>query len=244
MQVIIDTPPDIRSCIAAVGQLRAARALHEGLDLAVLEVKSLQSRRFESHYADLLSSAEFAAPTQFFLSELYGTRDYSQRDAQFSRIAGTLERMFPAVVVDTALQLAQLHALSESLDDAMARISHDMLNVALPRRYVYAWRETGHIALRRQQLTAALQIGQSLNQLTGKSGLRTMLKMMRGPASAAGLAELQRFLEQGFDTFSSMRQHKGACDIFLNTISTRESAWIDDMFTLPTQALEDQLSTI
>jgi hypothetical protein len=41
---------------------------------------------------------------------------------------------------------------------------------------------------------------------------------MRGPATAAGLAALQGFLERGFDTFRDMR----GADHFLATIASRE----------------------
>jgi hypothetical protein len=43
---------------------------------------------------------------------------------------------------------------------------------------------------------------------------------MRRPAQAAGLGELQRFLESGFDTFGAM---KGAAE-FLDTVRDREQA--------------------
>ncbi len=230
MQPTLAPPADIRSHMATVNSLRAAQVGTPGLGAAVLAVKSLQSRRFAHSYADLLASAQFAAPTRFFLDELYGTRDFSQRDAQFSRIASTLERLFPASVVHTATQLAALHALSETLDDAMGRSWLALESLAPAIRYTTAWQTTGQPALRRQQLALALGIGHSLDKLTGTPGLRTTLKMMRGPAAAAGLADLQRFLETGFDTFASMRRSKGACVHFLSCIESRESQWINRLF--------------
>ena len=68
---------------------------------------------------------------------------------------------------------------------------------------------------------AAPAASQSPPQPTARytpSLLRGTLRMMRGPAAAAGLAELQHFLEQGFDTFKSM---KGA-QHFLGTVRQRE----------------------
>ena len=49
---------------------------------------------------------------------------------------------------------------------------------------------------------------------------------MRGPARAAGLAELQRSLEAGFDTFRKM---KGA-DEFIATIAAREQDFAAALF--------------
>jgi hypothetical protein len=57
--------------------------------------------------------------------------------------------------------------------------------------------------------------------------LRHTLKMMRGPARSAGLAELQSFLERGFDTFKAM---SGARE-FLATVGTRERALVRALFS-------------
>jgi ABC-type protease/lipase transport system fused ATPase/permease subunit len=55
---------------------------------------------------------------------------------------------------------------------------------------------------------------------------------MRGPAKAAGLAELQRFLESGFDTFKAM----GGAREFLSNIGTRERGLARALFEAQLQA--------
>jgi hypothetical protein len=80
----------------------------------------LQSVRFRFCHADLLASRDFGYGSRFFLEELYGDADYEQRDQQFARVGGTLATFFPASVVETAVALSQLHALTEDLDHAMA----------------------------------------------------------------------------------------------------------------------------
>ena len=84
----------------------------------------------------------------------------------------------------------------------------------------------GDNAARVKQLEVVLDLGRSLNELTQKPGLRTLLKMMRGPAAAAGLASLQKFLETGFDAFAAMR----GADEFLALIQQREALWINVLF--------------
>ena len=140
-----------------------------------------------------------------FLEELYSDRDFADRDAQFARIAGAIERFFPQAVVQTAVQLAQLHALTESLDDSMGVqwIAQDPCGEPA-RRYVQAWRAVGRRNEREGAAQGVLAIGDEMARLTRTPGLRTLLRMMRAPAVAAGLASLQRFLEMGFDTFADM----------------------------------------
>jgi hypothetical protein len=64
---------------------------------------------------------------------------------------------------------------------------------------------------------------------------------MRRPAEMAGLGSLQGFLESGFDHFSSMAK-SGAVNTFLNTIRTRESAWINQLFDADLATCESELT--
>ncbi len=220
----------IRQAVAQVQALRRQALEEPALGQALQAVKTLQAQRFRGTYRDLLERPDMGAAARFFLSELYGTRDFSQRDQQFSRIAGTLEKVFPNAVVATATQLAQLHAASEALDADMAR--HWRANDApdAATRYVNCWRAVGQSEQRHWQVAAVLQLGTDLDRLTRKPGLRTLLRMMRGPAQAAGLADLQAFLEAGFDTFGDMARSPAGAGEFLATIAERERALIQRLF--------------
>jgi hypothetical protein len=221
----MDAARTIRDAVAAVTRLRRSAAAEPGLHEAVVTIKRMQSRRFSGTYSDLLRGGLYAPAAQFFLEELYGDKDYAKRDEQFARIAGAIEKMFPAHVAQTAAALARLHALTEDLDVQMARCWLALDDSMPPaRRYASAWRALGRREERQEQLRSVLALGAELARLTRLPGLRTMLRMMRGPATAAGLGELQRFLENGFDTFAGMSRRAGAVEDFLHTIDTRERA--------------------
>jgi hypothetical protein len=214
----------ILDCLTRVEAQRHVRAADASLAMRVRELKRYQQARFERTYADLLIDARHAGAARFFLDELYGPEDFSQRDAQFARIVPALVRLFPQEIVETVGALAALHALSEELDTAMAHhLSHPTVSAL---DYARAWQQTGDTARRRRQIELMLGVGRSLDQYTRKPLLRHSLRMMRGPARAAGLGTLQQFLESGFDTFRSM---KGA-DVFLQTIVTRETALLTLIF--------------
>jgi len=240
----MDSTHTIRDAVLHVGQLRQIAAATPGLARAVSDIKQLQARRFAGSYADLLDTDRYRAAARFFLEELYSAKDYSGRDAQFARIAGTLERLFPQQVVQTAVALAQVHRLSEELDLAMAQqaIQHpDKSEVA---RYIAAWRVVDRRADRYAQLTTVIRIGQELDRLTRTPGLRLMLKMMRRPANLAGLGALQQFLEAGFDTFAAMgRQGEGA-QHFLEIVQARETRLIDLLFDGSAVACETELAQL
>lgn len=227
----MDAAQTIRDSIADVNALRLHRTGDVPLGAVVATVKTLQARRFAGTYADLMASPAFGPAARFFLDELYSDKDYTARDQQFARIAGTLQTMFPRPVVDTAVALAVLHAQTENLDQDMGR-AWLQANVAAPEatRYAAAWRAVGQRTGREQQLARVLAMGRDLARLTRTPGLRTMLRMMRGPATAAGMGALQQFLEAGFDTFGQLARQRGAVEQFLATIEQREQALMHLLF--------------
>ncbi len=238
---------EIRRALAQVAQLRQAVAGngnghdHGALAQALLAIKQLQAQRFAGTYPDLLADATFAPSATFFLEELYSARDYSARDAQFARIAGALERTFPEAVLATVRTLAALHLQTETLDLAMAQAWCQCPTGSAPQRYLNAWRSVGQRASRDWQLATVLDIGLTLGRLTRKPGLRLMLKMMHKPAELAGLGALQAFLESGFDHFSGMARARAVAH-FLDTIRSRESAWIERLFASDPVTCETELT--
>lgn len=217
----------IRTHLARVTRLRE-QADAVGLAQAVHAIKHLQAQRFRTTYTDFLADARHAPATRFFLDELYGEHDFRERDSQFGRIAGALERLFPEAVAQLAVDLAETHALTETLDHQLAThwLAQDPASpTAL--RYIQCWRLTGQPADRERQLVVVLHMGTELQRLTRMTTLRMALKMMRRPAQAAGLYALQQFLERGFDAFATM----GNATRFLTAIEQRERHWINTLFT-------------
>ncbi len=241
------TAQDIHNSLETVAHFRQLRKGNAPLSFANAAIKRFQALRFEATYPDLLKSSRYQSATQFFLQELYSDKDFAQRDQQFARIANTIAKVFPQAAVNTAAALAEVHALTEQLDHEMAHAylalqpanstDDTQINAA---QYIACWRQVASPALRERQLDMVLALGKSLDGLTRRPGLRTLLKMMRGPATVAGLVSLQKFLETGFDAFQEMR---GAQE-FLKLIATRESDWITRLFEEDTVACETTLTSL
>ena len=142
--------------------------------------------------------------------------------------------MLPNIPQFGVTMAAVLHAQTEELDQDMGRAwlaqeegadaAHDAA------RYTAAWRTVGQRHARQQQLERVLAMGTDLARLTRTPGLRMMLRMMRGPANAAGMGALQKFLEAGFDTFGQLARQRGGVEQFLATIEQRERALMDLLF--------------
>jgi hypothetical protein len=216
--------------LGAVRVERAARAADVALAERVTHIKRYQQARFALTYADLLSHPRYAGASRFFLDDLYGPGDFSQRDAQFARIVPALVRLFPNEVITTVEALTALHALSEQLDSEMARqVDQAPLTGA---SYISAWRRTGQPASRQRQIDLMLDVGRALDVYTHRPLLRHSLRAMRLPARKAGMSALQAFLESGFETFRAMH----GADEFLTQIAHRERAMAASLFGSPSAA--------
>lgn len=219
-----DAGQHILDHLAVVAAERRRRGNDPALAARVQALKAWQHQRFADTYADLLATPRYAKAARFFLDDLYGPHDFSERDDQFARIVPALVRLFPAEIVQTVRALAELHAISEDLDTQMALALPD--GTLSAEVYGAAWRAVGRAPDRERQIRLMLDVGGALDRFTRNPLLRHSLKLMRGPARAAGLGALQGFLENGFDTFREMR---GARE-FLDTVASRERALAAALF--------------
>ena len=216
---------DIVEALAVVERQRVQWRRDPELVARVSALKTYQARRFERTYADLLVSSRYQYAARFFLEELYGPQDFRARDAQFARVVPSLVRLFRGEIIGTVAVLAALHALSETLDTAMARLLPSAAVDA--SAYRHAWRSCGLVEARKRQIELTIEIGQALDRYTRSALIRGALRLMRGPADAAGLGELQRFLERGFDAFKHMR----GAEPFLAVVRKRESELAAQLFS-------------
>lgn len=220
-----DLTPSIQDYLQTVELERARRAQQPWLASRVQEVKRYQHARFSATYRDLLDTPASAKAARFFLDELYGPMDFSKRDAEFSRVAPKVTAMFPGEIGRIVSSLARLHALSERLDSEMG-----MAVAQIPlseSAYRQAWITVGQGDARAEQIDLVRQVGLALSKQVHKPLVRTTLRMMRVPAKAAGLGNLQSVLEQGFDAFRDLPDANG----FVLTIAERESAIADRLFS-------------
>ncbi len=239
----MDATSRIRKSVDLVVELRRAHQQDRSLLACVCWVKRLQNRRFASTYPDLSAQPATSQAVRFFLEELYSDSDFSVRDRQFHLIAGTIGVLFPKSVGECAAALAELHGLTESLDDRMARFVSAAVastDSSLPDPgfsleacllYAGAWNSVASPDERRLQLQAVVDIGRELARFTRMPGLRSMLRMMRGAATAGGLGDLQRFLESGFDTFAHLSRNNGGAEVFIQTIEMREREVVRRLFS-------------
>jgi len=184
-----------------------------------------QSARLARTYGDLQRTERYQPAVGFFLSDLYGPQDLSERDAQVLRALDKLKRFLPGNALLALARAFELHVMSIELDaDTAAALPGD----AVPdeRRYADAYRAAGRAGDRARQIELIGDIGALLDGLAHRPEVGLAIRLARGPAHAAGFGQLQDFLERGFDAFRTM---DGAQE-FLAAIDGRERALMERLF--------------
>jgi hypothetical protein len=223
----------LRAGAAEVAALRTLESVDAATRARRDELRAFQARRLAFTHADLLESPRYGTATRFFLDELYGVKDFSQRDAELARVIPTLTRFLPEAALETIADAVELDALSERLDLATAKAL--VADPAIRGRpvdddaYARAFRAAGSRSDRERQVELVEHIGRALDRLVRHPLLGGLLGAMEGPARLAGLAAMHEFLASGFRAFKAM---KGA-DVFLRTVIDRERTlmgriWADE----------------
>ncbi|MDQ3039035.1 MAG: hypothetical protein M3R16_04430 [Pseudomonadota bacterium] len=193
-------------------------------------VQAWQTQRLERSFARFLQDPSRRRAAQFFLSDVYGDRDFSQRNADIAKVMPKMQRLLPSTLLATVADGIELGVLTHALDLRMAQA---LQRIAPGRRrldeglYGKAYRDVGRPLLRARQIALIDQVGQGLASALGMPGISMLLLLSRFPAKAAGLGELQLFLERGFAAFAELDDAKA----FLTDIRDHEATAMARLFS-------------
>jgi hypothetical protein len=212
-----------------INRLRELGLKDESLKPRLAMLRHWQSERLRQTHADLLVSSRYGKAARFFLDDIYGPQDFSQRDADLVRIVPAIERLLPQQAIRTIAHAVELNLLTELLDHDVAQRLPQTLQALTPEQYCLAYAVGEKKNERSRQIDLVELTGRELDKLVRLPFMGSALRMMRKPAAVAGLSTLQQFLERGFEAFHSM---KGAED-FLRLVSQRERDLMLFMYDQP-----------
>jgi hypothetical protein len=185
------------------------------------ELRRWQAARLERSFRQFLADPRRAPAARFFLTDVYGDHDFSRRDADIARVLPTMQRLLPASLLATVGDGIVLGTLTHAFDLRMAQALGEIAPNGRridESRYAEAYRKVGRPRLRSRQIDLIHDVGRGLGAALRLPGIGMLLRMSRGPAHAAGLAELQGFLERGVAAFKQV----GDVDAFLADIDRNE----------------------
>ncbi len=191
---------------------------------ARLALRQFQMARLAQTHADFLANKETRLAALFFLEDLYGTNDFSGRDADIERVIPIMERVLPLIALQYIAEAIELDALSEALDVDMANKLGEQFS---DDAYVQAYRKVKTRSDREKQLAHIDSVGHSLCELVHMPLIGASIKGMSIPARLTGLFELHQFLKRGFDAFKQLKNPEA----FVETIVQRELIILNNLYS-------------
>jgi hypothetical protein len=196
------------------------------------ELRAWQAARLARTYADLRREPRFAAAVDFFLSDLYGTEETTQRDQDLARASRYLKRALPQAALSVLIRAIELDVLSAELDHAMvAALPAGALSDA---HYAVTYRAVGNADSRRRQIDLIVDMAAGLDRLVRHVWIGMAVRAAHLPSHAAGFGVLQDFLERGFAAFRNLH---GAAPL-LQAIHERETRLMQELFAGSCESLQ------
>lgn len=216
----------VSQIIQHLSRLETLRELADKANMleGISALQAWQCKRLLASHEDLRNQKRFQPAMAFFVDELYGPKDFSQRDQDIARVVPKLSKVLPDKAIQSLEAALHLNTLSFDLDFALAR--------ALEGRqvnrdtYADAYRTCRNLPDRTQQIDYIDILGRDLADVVKIRGISMLLKMARKPAKIAGLLSLHEFLEQGYDAFRQI----GDVEDFIVPVVTRERTIMTQLF--------------
>ena len=209
-------------------QIRLEQGDH-GLTPAMRLLKRWQSERLARTHAELLAKPRYRLAGDYFLSDIYGDKDFSRRDHDLERAYPIIVRTMPTGVLHTVAMAVELNALSWELDTELLRVLQEEFGFTDSldeETYASAYRECDNYDRRCHQIELIQILGHDLSKAVRNPFIYAALLLARGPAYLAGFGALHDFIESGFRAF----RHMGDPSEFLETITGRERQILDRIY--------------
>ncbi len=201
------------------------------------QLQHWQCERLLVSHEDLAKQKRYQKAMAFFVEELYGPKDFSQRDADIVRVIPKLARVLPDKAMNAMDDALSLNALSFDLDMAMAQyLKTHFPDQSINRdSYAEAYRYVGRADARAHQIDIISHLGDQLADVIKIRGIGMLISLSRRPAKLAGLIALHEFLERGFNAFNAI----GDVQSFIQPVLTREKALMHSLLNTKLQLPED-----
>ena len=215
------------SALALIEEIAARRAqvAQDPGKLSRLQaLQRWQVDRLQLTYADFSADPRHRAALAFFIDDLYGPHDFTQRHRDLKKVLHQWERLLGARARQAVRHALELEALTQSLDLAVVtELGAANLTVA---SYAAAYRRTDRREDRQRQIWLILAVGRALDTLIDVPAIGVALRAARLPARVIGVSALQEFLERGYRAFRTM----GGAQELLRKIEQRETSIMQRLF--------------
>ena len=177
------------------------------LDEAKTAVQDFQVRRLKRDFRDLRMSEEYGPFSEFFATEIYSARDFTERNESFRRLTGQFRHLLGDEIYHGLIGLLDLHKLTDELDEVVAqRILDDGIPLAFTEvQYEKIYRDIDNYDERVRQIEMIIESLHFTHHVSHQALIGIVLKSAK---VATGLFSKDRtvgVLEHAYSTLKNIK---------------------------------------
>lgn len=187
---------------------------------AKLVVQDFQVRRLKRDFRDLRMSDEYGPFCEFFASEIYSARDFTERNESFRKLTKQFHSVLGEEIYTGLVRLLDLHSLTDELD---SRITNSLIQMGCPvkfteSQYEIAYRDLDNYDERVKQIEMILESLTFTHHISQMTWIGVVLKSAR---VATGLFTKDRVVGLLETAYSTLRGIKNV-DFLNEEVRSRE----------------------
>ena len=193
-----------------------------------IALQEFQVRRLKRDFRDLRMSPEYGPFCDFFATEIYSARDFTERNDSFRRLARQFRGMLGDEIYQGLVRLLDLHSLTDRLDEQMAETLHD-LGVPLEfteAQYEQAYRLLDNYGERVEQIELIVE---SLRFTHRVSQMPLIGVAIASARIAVGIFSRDRIVELLDHAYKTLKGIKDV-EYLADQVSTREMVRLDRIY--------------
>jgi hypothetical protein len=203
-------------------------SLGASLENTKLAVQEFQVRRLKRDFRDLRKSEEYGPFSEFFATEIYSARDFTERNESFRRLAHQFRGLLGDEIHSGLVRLLDLHSLTDQLDE---QIAGALITAGTPRnfteaQYERAYRELDNYDERHLQIELIIESLTFTHRISQMALINVVLKSAR---LAVGFFSKDRTIELLEHACSTLRNISNV-DYLVGEIRDRELARLNRIF--------------
>jgi hypothetical protein len=192
-----------------------------------IALQIFQSNRLRRDYADIAAIPQFDLVGEFFFNEMYGPRDFTDRDRSAQRLKQFLHYL-PGVRVRDLEDVLDLLELTNRLDHELAdlMIAREIGIDFTEEIYEQMYFEADNYGPRRDQIDLVCRCLYNVYRLSRNPLIGRALHSTRFLARIAGIEPAYDFLIAGYDALQKVTDVK----VFADAIADRELRRLDRIY--------------